>query len=75
LLVEEPCTYPARLTADGLSLRPAPAEGGRGVVADAIGELAWAIRFYGGDLIVVPEGTLGDFDGIALLLDDEPTAS
>jgi hypothetical protein len=58
LLVEEPCTYPARLTADGLSLRPAPAEGGRGVVADAIGE-----------------GTLGDFDGIALLLDDEPTAS
>jgi len=72
LLVEEPCTYPARLTADGLSLHPAPAEGGRGVVADAIGELAWAIRFYGGDIIVVPEGTLADFDGIALVLDDEP---
>jgi hypothetical protein len=72
LLVEEPCTYPARLTGDGLSLHPAPREGGRGVVADAIGELAWAVKFYGGDIIVVPEGTLVDFDGIALLLDDEP---
>ena len=72
LLVEEPCTYPARLTGDGLSLHSAPPEGGRGVVADAIGELAWAVEFYGGDIIVVPEGTLVDFDGIALLLDDEP---
>src|SRR5207244_1194835 len=67
LLVEEPCTYPARLTGDGLSLRPAPQEGGRGVVADAIGELAWAVKFYGGDIIVVPEGTLVDFEGIVLL--------
>jgi hypothetical protein len=65
-------TYPARLTADGLSLCPAPAEGGRGVVADAIGELTWAVRFYGGDIMVVPEGALVDFDGIALVLDDEP---
>jgi hypothetical protein len=72
LLVEEPCTYPARLTGDGLSLRPAPPEGGRGVVADAIGELAWAVKFYGGDIIVVPEGTLADFEGIALVLDGEP---
>jgi len=72
LVVEEPCTYPARLTGDGLSLRPAPPEGGRGVVADAIGELAWAVKFYGGDIIVVPKGTLVDFEGIALLLDSEP---
>ena len=73
LLVEEPCTYPARLTGDGLSLRPAPPEGGRGVVANAIGELAWAVKFYGGDIIVVPKGTLADFEGIALVLDGEPT--
>ena len=72
LLVEEPCTYPAHLTGDGLSLRPAPPEGGRGVVADAIGELAWAVKFYGGDIIVVPEGTLVDFEGIVLVLDGEP---
>ena len=72
MLVEEPCTYPARLTGDGLGLRPAPPEGGRGVVADAIGELAWAVKFYGGDIIVVPKGTLVDFEGIALLLDSEP---
>ena len=72
LLVEEPCTYPARLTGDGLSLRPAPPEGGRGVVADAIGELAWAVNFYGGDIVVVPDGTLADFEGIALVLHGEP---
>jgi len=72
LLVEEPCTYPARLSGDGLSLYPAPPEGGRGVVADAIGELAWAVKFYGGDIVVVPDGTLVDFEGIALLLDSEP---
>ena len=72
LLVEEPCTYPARLTGDGLSLRPAPPEGGHGVVADAIGELAWAVNFYGGDIVVVPDGTLADFEGIALVLHGEP---
>jgi hypothetical protein len=71
LFVEEPGTYPARLTGDGLSLHPAPPEGG--VVADAIGELAWAVKFYGGDIIVVPDGTLGNCEGIALVLDGEPT--
>jgi len=51
---------------------PRSGGGRRGVVADAIGELAWAVRFYGGDIMVVPEGALVDFDGIALVLDDEP---
>jgi hypothetical protein len=72
LLIEESTTVPARISGDGLGLRPAPPEGGRGVVADVIGELAWAITFYGGDVVVVPSGTLEAFDGIALVLRSRP---
>ena len=68
LLVEESTTWPARITGDGLGLRPAAPEGDRGVVADVIGELAWAITFYGGDVVVVSTGALKAFDGIALIL-------
>jgi hypothetical protein len=68
LLVEESTVLPARITGDGLGLRPAAPEGGRGVVADVIGELAWAVAFYGGDVTVVPGGALAAFDGIALIL-------
>lgn len=73
LLVEESVTFPARVSGDGLGLRPAAPEGGSGVVADVIGELAWAVTFYGGKVIVVPRGTLTAFDGIALILGAEPT--
>ena len=66
LLVDESMTLPARISGDGLGLRPATPEGGRGVVADVIGELAWAVTFYGGEVIVVPAGTLSAFDGIVL---------
>jgi hypothetical protein len=68
LLVEESTTVPARISGDGLGLRPAGPEGGRGVVADVIGELAWAVTFYGGDVVVVPRGALAAFDGMALIL-------
>jgi Bacterial archaeo-eukaryotic release factor family 3 len=38
--------------------------------AVAIRPLAWAaVSSHGGNIIVVPEGTLGDFDGIALITD------
>jgi hypothetical protein len=67
LLVEEFMTVPARITGDGMGIRPAAPEGGRGVVADVIGELAWAVTFYGGDVVVVPSGSLEPFDGIALI--------
>ena len=73
LLVEESVTFPARVSGDGLGLRPAAPEGGSGVVADVIGELAWAVTFYGGKVIVVPRGTLTALDGIALILGAEPT--
>ena len=72
LLVEESMTFPARITGDGLGLRPAAPEGGPGVVADVIGELAWAVTFYGGEVVVVPGGTLTAVDGIALTLHTEP---
>jgi hypothetical protein len=68
LLVEESTTFPARISGDGLGLRPAAPEGGRGIVADLIGELAWAVSFYGGEVLVVPAGTLSAVDGIALIL-------
>jgi len=68
LLVEECMTFPARISGDGLGLRPAAPEGGRGIVADVIGELAWAVSFYGGEVLVVPAGTLSAVDRIALIL-------
>jgi len=68
LLVEESMTFPARISGDGLGLRPAAPEGGRGIVADVIGELAWAVSFYGGEVLVVPAGTLSAVDRIALIL-------
>jgi hypothetical protein len=73
LLLEEAVTFPARISGDGLGLHPAAPEGGPGVVADVIGELAWAVTFYGGEVIVVPRGTLTAYDGIALILRAEPT--
>jgi hypothetical protein len=71
LLVDESTTLPARISGDGLGLRPATHEGGRGVVADVIGELAWAATFYGGEVIVLPTGALAPFDGIAAILRSE----
>ena len=68
LLVEESTTWPARISGDGLGLRSAAPEGDRGVVADVIGELAWAVTFYGGDVVVVSTGALKAFSGIALIL-------
>lgn len=73
LLIDESTTVPARICGDGLGLRPAWREGGPGVVADVIGELAWAVTFYGGAVVVLPRGVLGAFDGIALILRSEPT--
>lgn len=73
LLIDESATLPARISGDGLGLRPALREGGPGVVADVIGELAWAVTFYGGAVVVLPRGVLGAFDGIALILRFEPT--
>ena len=73
LLIDESTTLPARISGDGLGLRPALREGGPGVVADVIGELAWAVTFYGGAVVVLPRGVLGAFDGIALILRSEPT--
>ena len=68
LLIEESMIFPARISGDGLGLRPAAPKGGRGVVADVIGELAWAVTFYGGDVVVVSPGTLTAFNGVALVL-------
>jgi len=67
---------PSRLSAEaehrGFSYTAAPPERGRGVVGEAIGELAWAVTFYGADINLVLEGTLADSDRIALVVDDEP---
>ena len=71
LLIDEFTTLPARISGDGFGLRPALREGGPGVVADLIGELAWAVTFYGGEVVVLPSGVLTAFDGIALILRPE----
>jgi hypothetical protein len=71
LLVDESTTLPARISGDGLGLRPARYEGGRGIVADVIGELAWAATFYGGEVIVLPSGVLKAIDGLAAIIRSE----
>lgn len=71
LFIDESATLPARITGDGLGLRPAAYEGGRGVVADVIGELAWAATFYGGEVVVLTTGALAAFDGVATILRPE----
>lgn len=68
LLVEDNFYYPARLDESGRHITPAEDVEAPDVIDDAVDEIIEAVLQKGGTIGFVPDGTLKDHQGIALIL-------